>query len=528
MQATLLILFATYLDHQIPAANRPGVGIAPWVHEELKSASDLGRDREDLKDFVTKYAAAANAIFGLGAPYFRDADFNARGAANPDFVASKLVAGLDTLPARNANGDWATGDFPAGAVLKYYPNAAFPARDNIDNLGEEEDWFHCRIPKVEEWITTLPAKNPAVVTEGKYIIVAHSAVTRALFDQFVCSRKPDNTAFVAATLVSDGNGAVPYWKDVGFFRTSQTVNDAAAAAGCVGGVNGVCPPTTPAALPSWHKSAKSESQDESDWAPHHLRTVKVVNVPVPHSNPAADLAAITSINKCQTRQTGYACSRQAAARGAAVLAAEGFYVTASVPAYNMFGAIPNMIREDPHKLYDMRRATLVAVHPLGGPPLSNDANWFPMITRGNTAAIPANWCNLPPGPGPRSVKVEYTTRTTKTSGWPFRTVGDPVVTTTTILLAEFTNVLNAADRAQNAAFAIALCQSVGYERSDAQYDGRGRRVPSRLVDLQPEDYFNGDPDDKCDGDCVAYGANGDHKCVNGAGNDVAGTCVNYV
>ena len=56
----------------------------------------------------------------------------------------------------------------------------------------------CRTAKLEEQLTRLPAMDPAHPKQGKYILVAHSAVIRHLFDQFIGGRKPDNIGMVRA------------------------------------------------------------------------------------------------------------------------------------------------------------------------------------------------------------------------------------------------------------------------------------------------------------------------------------------
>jgi len=97
---------------------------------------------------------------------------------------------------------WATGIFPGAphdGRLRYYPK-----RDGAQNgipAEKEKHFMDCRIAKLEEQMTRLPAMAAGGGgTQGKYILVTHSAVIRHLCEQFMGDRKPDNIGMVPATI----------------------------------------------------------------------------------------------------------------------------------------------------------------------------------------------------------------------------------------------------------------------------------------------------------------------------------------
>ena len=327
------------------AGERVTFKLAPWIHEELKSISDVSSDSAVTLGFVTAYQANEpnGDTLTWGPASGRPAPANEWLGAVPAagvggvpahahyFTEQVSVSLAATLPAvGGADTDWPKRRVPDNAAghaamqggvepspvgcgvgnpcsrLRYYPH------ENNGNLREKEkNAFDCRVANIEEWITrsldpfdaqaladaqqdladaqqdlaaaqqalaaaaqtlddandehaaavrdsttrslvlrraadarqaaradhiaavqwhdaavaALPVAEQAArrrAQAGHHIFVTHSAVIRRLFAPLIGNRKPANTALFTATLVSDGNGKIPYWKDIGPFRTAWT------------------------------------------------------------------------------------------------------------------------------------------------------------------------------------------------------------------------------------------------------------------------------------------------------------------
>lgn len=191
---TLLAVFGDIISHR-PQSQ---VGIQPWAHEQYKSESDLANDGDMNANFLDRYVAHLDAE-AIRQPL-------------PSRAISSLQRGLNTLGKKwvreygRAHPRGTGVDAPLSAndtdAEPFYPLSW------ASTYHESKAQLAQRMIILRRWLKQLP-------TGGRYVLVAHGGISKALF-----GRKLDNLGVAVARFHRDADteDAKTFFSDVQLAR----------------------------------------------------------------------------------------------------------------------------------------------------------------------------------------------------------------------------------------------------------------------------------------------------------------------